>query len=192
MAEGVADMKWLAAISVLMALVPGSALAEETTIEYNRSEWRHWIQDDEDCQDLRQEVLIKESITTPTTAPDGCKVERGLWWDFFTGAYFSDPSQLDIDHLVPLKEAHLSGGWQWDRDKKRDYANSIDYAHHLVAVSRSANRSKGSKDPANWLPPNKQAHCWYVHAWMRVKERWALVMDKQERAAIDLVIEHQC
>ena len=185
-------MKSPAVIAILMALAPVSVLAGGTKIEYNRSEWTHWIQDDDDCQDLRQEVLIEESIITPITTLDGCKVQRGLWWDLFTGAYFSDPTELDIDHLVALKEAHLSGGWQWDHDKKRNYANSVDYAHHLVAVSRSANRSKGSKDPARWLPPNKQAHCWYVHAWMRVKKRWALDIDKQEREAIDLVIKNRC
>ena len=111
-------MKSPAVIAILMALAPVSVLAEGTTIEYNRSEWTHWIQDDDDCQDLRQEVLIEESIITPITTLDGCKVQRGLWWDLFTGAYFSDPTELDIDHLVPLKEAHLSGGWQWDHDKK--------------------------------------------------------------------------
>jgi hypothetical protein len=31
-------------------------------------------------------------------------------------------------------------------------------------VSASANRSKGARDPAVWLPPNQEFHCEYVRA----------------------------
>jgi hypothetical protein len=31
-----------------------------------------------------------------------------------------------------------------------------------LAVSRSANRSKGAKDPAQWMPQNVAFHCEYI------------------------------
>ena len=52
-----------------------------------------------------------------------------------------------------------------------------------------ANRSKGFKDPAEWLPTNKAFHCAYVLTWIGVKRAWALSMDGAEAAAIRDVLE---
>ena len=56
---------------------------------------------------------------------------------------FTDASLLDIDHLVPLKEAHESGGFDWDADRRRDYANDLSDPNTLIAVARGLNRQKG-------------------------------------------------
>lgn len=39
-----------------------------------------------------------------------CRVVSGLWHDAYTGETVRDPGELDVDHLVPLAEAHRSGG----------------------------------------------------------------------------------
>ena len=84
---------------------------------------------------------------------------------------------LDIDHLVPLKEAHISGGSAWSTEKKRRYANDLSYPATLIAVSSRENRSKGARDPASWLPSNCAYHCEYVRSWKEVKARWELGSD---------------
>ena len=77
---------------------------------YDRSAWRHWIDADRDCQNTRHEVLIEESLTPVTFKTDkGCRVVSGNWLGAYSGEVFTDASKLDIDHLVPLKEAHESG-----------------------------------------------------------------------------------
>ena len=80
-----------------------------------------------------------------------CHVRQ--WHDPYTGRVFTDPSLLDVDHVVPLKEAFDSGAKEWSRDKMVRYFNDLEHKDHLIAVDRSANRSKGARDPARWLPP---------------------------------------
>ncbi len=52
-------------------------------------------------------------------------METGRWYGAFTGVYVEDPSDLDIYHLVPLKNAHVAGGWSWDADMREHYANDL-------------------------------------------------------------------
>ena len=41
-----------------------------------------------------------------------CRVIGGTWRDAYSGLFHTDPSVLDVDHFVPLAEAHRSGGWR--------------------------------------------------------------------------------
>ena len=149
--------------------------------EYSRSEWKHWVDEDGDCQDARQEVLIAESLVSVTFETDRqCRVETGRWFGAFTSVYVEDPSDLDIDHLVPLKNAHLSGAWRWDADMRQEYANYLEEEDHLIAVTAGANRSKGAKGPEEWGPPDLDYWCQYATDWAEIKERWELTMTPVE------------
>ena len=101
-----------------------------------------------------------------------------------TGVYVEDPSDLDIDHLVPLKNAYLSGGWKWDPEIRERYANYLDDESHLVAVTARANRSKGAKGPEEWRPRDEGYWCEYAFHWTEVKTRWQLTMTKAEADAV--------
>ena len=102
------------------------AIADLTTSvpTYNRSEWSHWSDIDGDCQNTRHEVLITESISPVSfKSTSQCQVNTGLWYDPFVGTTVSVASQLDVDHMVPLHNAHLSGGWAWNASVKKAFAN---------------------------------------------------------------------
>ena len=71
----------------------------------------------------------------------------GHWLAVFTEATVRDASALDIDHMVPLANAHVSEGWAWNSERKRAYANDLGDFDHLIAVTSSANRSKGAQGP---------------------------------------------
>ena len=149
--------------------------------EYDRGDWRHWVDADGDCQDARQEVLIAKSLVSVTFETDRkCRVETGRWYGAFTAVYADDPGDLDIDHLVPLKNAHLSGGWSWDAEMREEYANNLSDPDHLIAVTASANRSKGAKGPEEWGPPDLDYWCQYATDWTEVKARWGLTMTPYE------------
>jgi hypothetical protein len=152
---------------------------------YNRSRWRHWIDADRDCQDTRQEVLIEES-QVPVTYEDAesCRVKSDRWLDPYSGELITDPGKLDVDHLVPLKNAYLSGGWAWDTTRRKAYANDLGAAEHLIAVKASLNRQKGSKGPDVWKPPVEAYWCGYAKAWKAIKDKWNLTMTDAESAAV--------
>ena len=179
-----------AAPSVAPALAPPFALYPTfpppgPVPKYDRRAWRHWIDADRDCQNTRQEVLIAESEVPVTFADEHrCKVSRGRWTCPYTGRVFTDPRRLDVDHLVPLENAHASGGWWWDAQTKEAYANDLRDPEHLVAVDRGANRAKGAQGPQAWMPPNRAYRCEYVRSWQAIKKRWGLTMDEAEAAFV--------
>ena len=102
-----------AAVAQAVALLDDVPVEPERRPGYERAAWAHWLDVDGDGLDARHEVLLAESETGTRLAPDGCAVAAGLWRGPFTGETVTDPAALDVDHLVPLPEAHDSGGGAW-------------------------------------------------------------------------------
>ncbi len=155
---------------------------------YNRDQFGDWVDADGDCQNTRAEVLLRQSITAVTyTDSHHCTVDSGLWVDPYLGDTVYKASELDIDHVVPLAECFRSGAWAWSDSLKKEYANSLEPGH-LLAVSASANRSKGDKDPAAWLPKNSAFIQTYAKLWISVKLHWHLSMQKEEEARLENIL----
>ena len=143
------------------------------------------VDEDSDCQDARQEVLVAESVDLVTYTDSGqCRVASGMWVGPYTGEQFNEPGMLDIDHMVPLGNAHQSGGWAWSPEQKRQYANDLSYDNHLIAVQASANRAKGSRSPADWKPPDRGYWCQYAMDWIAIKNTWQLTAVEPEAEAL--------
>ena len=158
--------------------------------EYNRDDWNHWIDENGDCQNTRHEVLIEESFETVTYTSDTyCSVSTGKWYGNYTGQYYFNASELDIDHFIPLKNAHQSGGFNWSLAKKEDFANYRLDPDNLIAVNLSANRSKGAKGPDEWKPTNREYWCEYAYDWIRIKDYWNLTATQAEWDALVSMIE---
>ena len=67
---------------------------EATCLKYNRKDYRHWIDEDRDCQNTRNEVLIQESLEPVTyKSSKGCKVSSGKWYGSFTGKSFTNSGE---------------------------------------------------------------------------------------------------
>lgn len=171
------------------ALLELLSVQEETnSSSYVRTKFKHWIDQDKDGCDTRSEVLLQESIS-PTKRGSKCKVLSGKWLSHYEKKTFTKPTGLDIDHMVPLKEAWESGAANWTSAQRQAFANDLGFAGSLIAVSASTNRSKGDKDPAGWMPSNKAYRCTYVVTWMLVKYRWSLSIDAKEASSISTTLE---
>jgi len=163
------------------AVLAGLRIAPEgPRTGYQRELFVHWIDADHDGCDTREEVLISESRSKAQVDPYGCKVVAGDWYSLYDGLTFTDPAELDIDHMVPLAEAWDSGAASWDAGRRQAYANDLDHPEALRAVSASSNRSKGDLDPGQWKPTRDAAWCEYANDWVTVKKAWDLTADQNE------------
>ena len=91
--------------------------------------------------------------------------------------------------MVPLKNAHISGAYKFDKNQKEEFANRLLEPDHLIAVSSSANRSKGARGPDEWKPDNKDYWCEYAYDWIRVKYLWNLTVTSAEWDALFEMIQ---
>ena len=159
---------------------------------YVRALFEHWRDIDGDGCDSRQQVLKRDSVTLPQVDPYSCKVIAGDWVSPYDGARWSDPTDIDIDHVVALKEAWDSGAWAWSSATKKAYANDTSDKRTLLAVTDNVNQRKSDKDPSNWTPPLKSYLCTYLGNWISVKARWGLSMDKSEWGRIKNLLNSSC
>lgn len=169
------------------------AIANAQQVSYNRDEWKHW-NTVSGCWDVREEVLNRDAVPgsvkyldkdkKPTDSKaQACSIQSGQWVDLYSGKTFTDPTTLDIDHMIPLSYTAQHGGQAWDSNKKSDYANSMNNGH-LLAVSASENRAKGDKGPSAWKPSDKGSWCQYATDWVSVAGTWSISITSADKDAL--------
>ncbi|KAF8595518.1 hypothetical protein BDV93DRAFT_528596 [Ceratobasidium sp. AG-I] len=154
---------------------------------YKRAFFPHWITISGECN--TRETVLKRDGTNVTTN-DACASTAGTWYSEYDGATWTDAQDLDIDHIIPLKEAWVSGARNWTAARRQALANDLDRPQ-LIAVTDNVNQVKGDKDPALWMPPLPSYYCTYVRAWIEVKHFYELTVDSAEKAALTNYI-NQC
>jgi len=164
---------------------------ESHAASYRSSKFKRWVDANRDGEDTRAEVLKAESKKKVTKGRDH-QVKSGRWVSAYDGKVLRTASKLEIDHLVPLKEAWTSGASAWSTKKRTAFANDTGYAASLIAVSKQAERAKGSKEPNAYLPGKASARCAYVRDYIAVKHRWGLKVDATEKSALRADLATYC
>ena len=156
---------------VLLLLI---SVISSSYADYNRKQWKHWTDDNKDCENTRAEVLIRDSIED-VVLNENCTVTSGYWHDSYSEFSYGVAKSVDVDHVVPLHNAYQSGGWAWTKDKKAKYAN---WMPGLVVSSAWKNRQKGSKDPSQWMPDDGAplSGCDYIQRWVEIKREWNMLI----------------
>jgi hypothetical protein len=151
---------------------------------YDRERFPHWASTGENC-DVRDSVLRRDGTDVRLR---GCNVVDGQWVSPFDGRTVTTTSGVDIDHLVPLANAWRSGAARWTDARREAFANDLTRPQ-LIAVTRTSNRAKGDKDPAQWKPPNTAYWCRYAQDWVAVKRHWRLTVVAGEKIALIRMLE---
>ena len=173
--------------------------SQEKQVEsYNRiHHFGRWINDkyDNGCYNTRAKVLIRDSVIPIVfKSDDHCSVERGQWLDPYTKSILTDAIlEVQVDHLVPLKNAYVSGAHSWTYKKRCLYANFLGTNYHLKPIDNNENAKKRDDSPARYIPSNKNYRCTYIKNWLKVKSLWNLEMTLTEASAIKKIIyEENC
>ncbi|WP_129309390.1 HNH endonuclease family protein [Streptomyces sp. L2] len=155
-------------------------VAAENRTGYERSKFPTWITISGTCN-TREWILKRDGSNVTTNS--SCYPTSGSWYSPYDGATWSSPSDVDIDHLVPLAEAWDSGASKWTTAHRQAFANDVTRPQ-LLAVTDNVNQSKGDQDPATWMPSRTAYRCTYVRAWVQVKYYYDLSVDPAEKSAL--------
>lgn len=108
----------------------------------------------------------------------------GIIYGPYSGRYFRDRGETDIEHIVARSEAHDSGMCGRDAQARRNFARDL---LNLTLAAPSLNRhQKSAKDVAEWLPQLNE--CWFVKRVIDVKRKYNLSMDSREADAARRVL----
>ena len=97
-----------------------------------------------------------------------------------TGFYSGMKCQTNIDHVVSLRDAHESGGFNWSSSKRARFAN--DKSNHVPSCKR-INSFKGSSTPKDFFRKSSDGRgmdyeiknrCAYVEIYFTVKKKYSL------------------
>lgn len=155
---------------------------------YNRKDWKHWIDEDRDCQNTRAEVLISQSQARVEFATSrDCRVLKGSWIGQLTGVLLTNASDIDIDHVIPLSYAHRHGGFSWSSSKKEQFAND---PLNLLPTYDIENRKKSDKGPSEYLPSNKNLACAYIKRWQAIRIKYGLNIAPNDKVIIRNMISN--
>jgi hypothetical protein len=169
-------------------------VANASNVSYDRDEWKHWA-NNRSCWTVREKVLADEAVAgslamedkdgnVTTDVNNACVILSGQWNDPYSGDTFTNPTDLDVDHMIPLNYTAQHGGQAWDSDRKASYANDLNYAGHLIAVDKSENRSKSDKGPSEWKPSDKSNWCVYAKDWTNISSTWGLSATEADVASL--------
>jgi hypothetical protein len=154
---------------------------------YSRERFPHWSDQEGGC--TTRDLVLKRDGEGVRTGSD-CDITSGRWASPYDGRTWTRTGDVDIDHMVPLKEAWESGASEWSTDKREKFANDLRNPQ-LWSVTDNVNQEKSDQDPAEWQPPRKEVWCEYARAWIEVKSAWRLTVDQAEKKSLSSMLE-QC
>ena len=178
--------------SALKALDKIKIKGRAPTTGYSREEFgAAWTDTDNNGCDQRNDILRRDLTgETLKARTHGCIVLTGTLKDHYTGKTIAfkkaSASAVQIDHVVALQNAWVTGANKWTKAKRTQLATD---PLNLLAVDGPTNSAKGAGDAATWLPPVKSFRCTYVARQVAVKVKYGAWMTSGEHAAIEKILK---
>ncbi|WP_410652782.1 DUF1524 domain-containing protein [Amycolatopsis sp. cmx-4-54] len=136
--------------------------------------------------DVREEVLKRDGVDVAVN--DECVPVSGTWRSPYDGRTWTKASDVDVDHVVPLAQAWVSGAKSWDQARREQFANDRTLPQ-LRVMTDNLNQEKGDKAPDQWKPPLVSYWCVYATDWITIKHAYALSITVPERTALSSMLD---
>jgi hypothetical protein len=154
-------------------------------VPYNRAvHYGEWIDIDGDCQNTRAEALITRSLSPiEFTRSDNCYVKSGKWIDYYTDIIYTNAKDIQIDHIISLKQHYEAIGSTLTHKQRVEYANE---PTHLVITKSSLNMSKSAKDLSEFITRVPQQNkCKYIRDVKRISDASNITLDNSDNEIIN-------
>ncbi|CAG9950257.1 hypothetical protein V2G26_007512 [Clonostachys chloroleuca] len=149
---------------------------------YDRALFPHWEPVPSETQCSAREWVLRRDGNNVKVGSD-CYPTSGSWTCPYSGKTITAAGSVDIDHMVPLKNAWISGASTWTTARRETFANDIDHPQ-LWATDASTNRAKGDNSPDKWKPPLTSFYCTYASSWVAIKSTYSLKITSAEKTAL--------
>lgn len=112
----------------------------------------------------------------------------GAWYSPYDDKIYGGGGDVDVEHRVAKKEAHISGLCRQDPEEWADFAQ--DTGNITIAGKHLNEHEKGDKDAAGWMPAENVCH--FAVRVVDTKCKWGLSVDPAERDALESILSTDC
>lgn len=134
-----------------------------------------------------REIVLTRQSTGPVTYGKDCNPATGQWTSPYDGVTYTKATALQIDHLVPLGDAWISGADRWTAQQRSAFANDL-VDPQLIAVTGKLNEQKQDSSPDAWKPPSRADWPAYAADWVLVKVHYHLTVTAPELTALKTML----
>ena len=107
----------------------------------------------------------------------------GLVYGPYTGRYFDNDRETDIEHIVAASEGHDSGLCKEPISKRIQFAtDQLNLTLAAPEINRCGKKGKCGLDPAEWMPEKNK--CWFANRVIEIKTKYNLSVDQKEANAL--------
>lgn len=150
-----------------------------------------WVDHNGDGCREDDEVRLRDATAATIEPGTVCAVQTGVLHDPYSGADVPfdravRPLAVEVEHIVSLHDIYYSGGWRMSQQERVQISHDLE--RELVLVSRVENQAKKQKTPAEWMPSDPAAWCWYAASYIDVKATYGLTVDDENRHFLGDVI----
>lgn len=148
-------------------------------------QWRGLVVADElaDCPDQYDRSDYVRTSDRPKLLPLLKKETMGYIFSPYTRRIFAKDGDVQVEHIIAAKQAHLSGLCKADNETRRAFATDL---LNLTLAGMGLNQAKDACDAATWIPPENR--CWFAHRVIEVRLKYALTIDRSEVNALESIL----
>ena len=162
------------------SLHKGKGAASANIRPFEIREWLPRRGDRWACQNAYTDLLERTSQSKVSffNNKNDCKlIKAGEWLDTYTGKSIDGMNNIAVDQRISLKEAHLSGGAFWTRDRRMAFAY---HPANLVPVSAAQKKARDGRPASEWMPEDKSTWCDYIVHREIVARHFKLIVPMKE------------